>query len=484
MKRILALLCLFSLLLSLVSCSSSIAIDETGEAKTGENQTAEAEKATGDIVYPECFAVGFGRGDITPTEFPIPIYNRDATGVHDPLMLTCTAVWDGESAALLFTADLKSCSRALWDKSAKIIEKQFGIPKDRVFFNTTHTHNAHDPGLNNENISRWQSKFYQIVPVVVEEALRDLDEAEAYVSKGKTEGITFVRRYLLASGKYQTNPGSEDNPVAHETEADNELRTIRFDRKNKKDVLLVNYQTHYGGATSAYPGLISSDFVGNFRTSAEEELDVLFSFHNGAGGNLNFNSAIPGEKKYDGWIPANQEFMDVTRAALASEKKVEVGKIQANISYYKATVLKDSPEVVAHAKEVNSYPKESQKYNELVAQYGLGNARRVSAIITRNSMGATQEIVIMGISFGDISFTTVPIEQFDENAKWVRDNSPFEMTFTCSMTNGSYGYVPTLEASAHGGYEVLTTRFVYGSGEEFAQEQLRLLNECKKGAEQ
>jgi hypothetical protein len=351
-----------------------------------------------------------------------------------------------------------------------------------VFFNTTHTHSAHDPGLNNENISRWQSRFYQIVPVVVEEALRDLDEAEAYVSKGYTEGITFVRRYLLASGRYDTNPSADSKPIAHESEADNELRTIRFDRKNKKDVLLVNYQTHYGGATGAYPGLISSDFVGNFRDSAEKELDVLFSFHNGAGGNLNFNSAIPGEKKYEGWIPANQEFMDVTRACLASEQKVNVGKIQSKISYYQATVLKDSPEVVAHAREVNALPKESQSYNELAAKYGLGNARRISAIITRNNMGATQELVIMGISFGDISFSTVPIEQFDANAKWVRENSPFKMTFTCSMTNGNYGYVPTIEAVPHGSYEVLTTRFVYGSGEEFATEQLRLLNECYNAA--
>lgn len=478
MKRILSLLCLFSLLFSLAACSSGIVAEESENGKTDENQTEETQKISGDIVYPEGFAVGFGRGDITPNEFPIPIYNGNATGVHDSLMLTCTAIWDGESAALLFTADLKSCSRSLWNQASKIIEKKFGIPKDRVFINTTHTHNAHDTGTNNENVSRWQARFYQIVPQVVEEALRDLDEAEAYIGKGYTEGITFVRRYLLANGKYQTNPSSSDKPVAHESEADNELRTIRFDRKNKKDVLLVNYQTHYGGATSAYPGLISSDYVGNFRKSAEEEFDVLFSFHNGAGGNLNFNSAIPGERKYDGWIPANQEFIDVTRAALANEEKVNVGKIIANVSYYQATVLKDSPEVVAQAKEVNALPKESQRYNEMVAKYGLGNARRVSAIITRNNMGATQEVVIMGISFGDISFTTVPIEQFDANAKWVRENSPFKMTFTCSMTNGNYGYVPTQEAAAHGGYEVLTTRFVYGSGEEFAQEQLRLLNEC------
>ncbi len=485
MKRLLSLLCLICVLFSTVACSSSLTVTETAENKT-ENVTAETEEnKTDKIVYPEGFSVGYARRDITPTAFPIPIYDRDATDVHDPLYLTCTAVSDGEGAALLFSMDLKSCSRSLWEKSAGIIEKKFGIPVDRVFFNATHTHSAHDPGINNENVMRWQGKFYQMIPEIVEEALRDLDEAEAYVGKAYTDRLTFVRRYKLASGKFQTNPSASqaDKPVAHESEADNELRTIRFDRKNKKDVLLVNYQTHYGGATGTYRGQISSDFVGNFRDSAEKELDVHFSYHSGASGNLNFNSAIPGEKKYESWIDANKEFMDVTRVALQNEEKVNVGKIRSSISYYQGTVLKDSPERVAQAQEVAAHPEDSEQYKDLLKKYNLSSKRWVNAIITRNNgMGEKSELVFIAISFGDIGFATAPYEMFDQNGKEVREGSPFKTTFICSMANGSNGYIPTTFAFPHGAYESMVTRFVQGSGEEFAGEMIRLLKECKNEA--
>ena len=143
MKRFCTLLLVLVMMLSLFSCSSSIALEETKEKATAESST-KVEQATGDIVYPEGFSVGYARADITPTnELPIPIYDRDATGIHDPLYLTCTAICDGEGVAIMFGADLKSCAQSLWKQSAKIIEKKFGIPEDRVFINTTHTHNAH-----------------------------------------------------------------------------------------------------------------------------------------------------------------------------------------------------------------------------------------------------------------------------------------------------------------------------------------------------
>jgi hypothetical protein len=53
------------------------------------------------------------------------------------------------------------------------------------------------------------------------------------------------------------------------------------------------------------------------------------------------------------------------------------------------------------------------------------------------------------------------------------------VTFTCSLANGSNSYVPSAEAFPHGGYEVGMCRFVPGCGEEFANEQIRLLNLCK-----
>ncbi len=479
-KRILTLLLCLSMLLSLAACASSSLEETMGEETKTEAVENKNDKTDSKdkIVYPEGFSVGYARADITPTE-SVPIYDADSTGVRDPLYLTCTAVCDGETVALLMSADLKGIQHKSYTQVASIIEKEFGIPSSNVIISATHTHSAHSAGAGNDTaLVRWSGLFYKQAKAVVEQALRDLAPAEAYVGVSHTEDLTFVRRYKLANGTYKTNPSATDKPVEHESEADNELRTIRFDRGDKKDILMVNYQTHYGYYTTK----LSADFVGLFRDQAEEEWDAHFVYYSGASGNLNFNSAISGERKY-GSVPEGMvELMDAAKKAISSEEKVNTGKVIVQANQYEIEVLKDSPEKVAQAKEISKYEEGSEKYNELMGKYNLGSARWVNAIVVRAGLGDTQKIPFHAISFGDLAFSTSPIEQFDKSAKDVRAASPFKMTFTCSLTNGSFGYVPTAEAFPHGGYEVMVCRYIPGCGERFANEQIRLLNLCKDAA--
>jgi hypothetical protein len=276
----------------------------------------------------------------------------------------------------------------------------------------------------------------------------------------------------LANGKYQTNPSAEDKPVEHESEADNELRTIRFERGDKKDILLMNFQTHYGLYVKAY----SADFMGYLRNWAEKEMDVHFAYYSGASGNLNMTDRLG---KAPDKMTSVKKMWTVCKEALADEKKVNTGKVCGEVSLYPAKVLKDSAERVAQAKEIKALPDDDPRKAELMKEYGFGSRRWVQGTIDRSEYKDEQLIPFHAISFGDIAFSTSPIEQFDKNAKDVREASPFAMTFTCSLTDGHYGYVPTKEAFSHGGYEVSVCRYVPGSGEEFANEQIRLLNLCK-----
>jgi hypothetical protein len=376
------------------------------------------------------------------------------------------------------SADLKSFNRKITNQSAKIIEKEFGIPLSNIIISATHTHSAPDVVNNDEAVVRWSASFYKQLKVVVRDALLDLAPAEAYAGVSHTEGLTFVRRYKLENGTYKTNPSATDKPKEHESAADNELRTVRFERGDKKDILMVNYQTHYGYYTTK----LSADFVGLFRDQAEKEWDAHFVYYSGASGNLNFNSAIPGERKYESVPEGMVELMGATKKAVSAEEKVSTGKVIANANQYEIEVLQDSPEKIAQAKEISKYEEGSKEYTELMGKYKLGSARWVNAIVTRAGLGASQKIPFHAISFGDIAFSTSPIEQFDKSAKDVRAASPFKMTFTCSLTNGSFGYVPTAEAFPHGSYEVMVCRYVPGCGERFADEQVRLLNLCKDAA--
>ncbi len=442
MKRLLCALLLVAMLLSLCACTSSLAIDHTqGETKSEETEVeTQAEETetpllTQDVVYPQGFSVGYSRLSIAPEEFPIVTYKRvgyTAKSNHDPIQLTCIALCDGENTVLLCAVDLKGVSESFTNYSAKLVEKATGIPKERFFLNATHTHHGPDPTMfgMDENIKKWQKLYYERLIDGVSLALMDLTPARAYAGTAHTEGITFVRRYQLANGSYKCNPSKIDSPVAHESAADTQLRTVRFVREGADDVLMVNYQTHYGGT---YPTQVSADFVHPIREQAEEELDCHFVYFNGASGNLNFMSAIPGERKYPNIYAAAPAMVQTVKDAVAKEEEVATGKLQWENHDYQANTKGGSP----------------------------------------------KSVPLAAVTCGDLGFACAPYEMFDTNGQEIRAASPCKMTFICAYTNGSMGYVPSALAFTHGAYEVESCQFREGCGEEFAQELIRLLNACK-----
>ncbi len=482
MKRIFTLVLALVMLLPLCACSSGLATEAETKTDATEEKNTEEILETGPIVYPEGFSVGYGTVDVSGSVFPMTYYGGTATGIQDPLMLTCVALCDGKDVALVMTVDLKKMYRKVFDQSTKLIEKEFGIPAENVIISSTHSHSAPDAGEENASGNiQWVQQYYKQVPKVVEAALRDLDVVQdAFTGKANTEHpIAFVRRYYMADGSFKTiassNP-SEDYK-AHESVADPEFRTIRFDRKNKKDVLMVNFQTHYGGGITA--GMFSADFVHPFRQQAQKKWDCLFAYYSGAGGNINFKSNIPGELYYESPSDAIAGFMNTTEAALKAEEKVSVGKIQTEKSLYAGKVRHNTDEEVRKAQEVVTAGYESIKGIELMAKYGFDNYYEPAFIVTRSRLGETVEVPLTAISFGDVAFCGFPYEMFHENGKEVRDGSPFKVTFICTLSGDALGYVPSAIGYKNGGYETFNCRFAPGSGEEFANESIRLLNECK-----
>ena len=245
---------------------------------------------------------------------------------------------------------------------------------------------------------------------------------------------------------------------------------------------MVNYQTHYGGSPAIPRDQYSADFVHTFREAAEKELNCHFAYYSGASGNLNFRSAIPGEKKYENFIDATEGLMLTAKDAIAKEEKVTTGPIRSAFSPYVATTIKDSEERLAHAKEINSLRNAGKNFQGLLTQYGFASKYEATAVIMRKGLGDNPTIPFTAISCGDIAFVSAPYEMFDTNGQEVRAASPFKSTFICSLTNGSFGYVPSALAVPHGSYEVITSYFEYGSAEKFAAEMIRLLNECKNAA--
>ena len=194
---------------------------------------------------------GFSRDDITPSySVPLAGYgntkDRMSLTVLDRIYASCVAVSDGENKALFYHLDLVRFTDASTAYCNKVISESLGINPTAIFFTATHTHSAPDVSSDLPCIREYlDTILHPVVIRLASEALADLEDATITIGHGKTRELNFVRRYLLSDGSYGgDNFGDFVNNtiLAHETEADPEMQVIRWNRKSKKDILMVNWQ--------------------------------------------------------------------------------------------------------------------------------------------------------------------------------------------------------------------------------------------------
>ncbi len=451
MKKTITLVLCLSFLLSLASCSSSLESTEThATTEETQNEKTETKQETIDdspIIYPHGFSVGYARETVNPGNGTgLGGYgtqnDRLSNKITNDLKLTCTALCDSKSAVLIFSTDLLSIPSSVVSKCSSLIMKAYGIPAENIIFNATHTHAG--PAIANSNapgIAKYSKLYYEAAQKIAGEALRDLEEATILTGKGKTDKLNFVRRYVSKiDGSYlgkNLPDGQDPNKVMHETQSDEEMQIIQFDRKTKKDVILCNWQCHPTSAGGASNGSVSADWVGALRDKVEKEKDVLFSYHQGGAGNVTAGSHIKGNPSY-GYIEHGEKIADTAMAIMASLSPVSSGTIQAA----------EIPFTAEYKEEITSGAKKSSYPNKFHLNV---------------------------IAIGDIAFAAMPGEPHDTLGMTVKQESPFQMTFFCGYSEGAIGYIPAEFAFKNGGYEVESTNFAKGTGESIISELIKQL---------
>lgn len=112
-----------------------------------------------------------------------------------------------------------------------------------------------------------------------------------------------------------SDDGQKYRQDLYATVADSTMQMIKFDIKDDKDILLVNWQVHptITGGYSSYT--ISSDFISSFRNTIEKEFDCQVAYFTGASGNLNPSSWLS-----DGSVGIDGVSYNVNRDKSSDEK--------------------------------------------------------------------------------------------------------------------------------------------------------------------
>ena len=436
-------------------------------------ETAREENGTG-------FRVGFSRISIMPEDsVPLGGYGntsrRMSNGSMDNIYVQCVFITDenDDSLILMFYDAIRVGS---WLSSTRAqVSRATGVPEDRIYCAASHSHSTPDTANTAESSIL---RYLMDLPVIGANAAREAmeDRAPATMSVGSTEveKMNFVRHYLLSNGTYAgDNYGdfSSGTVVGHETEADHLMRILVFEREEKQDILLANWQCHptfldFGSLD------VSSDFVGYFRKGVEKEIDAYCVYWQGAAGNINPRSKIQEEtptrdlKEFGEKLSAYA--VDVYRNGLQA---VESGPIKTAKEIYKAEADHSEDEKVNGATIVNDIwvrTNDRTAAAEEGKKYGIHSAYHAGAILTKRSRGATVDVELNAAVIGGIAFATFPGEMFDVTGIYIREQSAAAMTFIMGYCNGNVSYMPADYAYDNTCYEADVSPFAKGTAEKVA----------------
>jgi neutral ceramidase len=183
---------------------------------------------------------GVATVSITPRE---PIWmagfgfrKHPSEGIRQDLYLKALALEDRSGkVSVLVTADLVDTNRAVWDEIAALCEKQYGLTRDRLVFNESHTHSApvvvrrHVPALYPVDeaqaavLKRYVTEVTQKAVEVVGLAIRDLAPATLDFGQGFA-GIAVNRRRVR--DRSLPGPVDQDVPVLRVRDACGNLRAV------------------------------------------------------------------------------------------------------------------------------------------------------------------------------------------------------------------------------------------------------------------
>ena len=434
--------------------------------------------------------IGYGKVNITPN-YSVGLAasgdekQRRSTGMVSYLFATCVAVKYGEETYLLFTVDTIGISETMGDMLRVEVLSEFpDLKLENIYFGATHTHSAPATGWSDDSPEgKYRQEFIAYMPQAAKLALKDLAPATLEACKFDLEGMNFVRHYLMNDGTYAgSNFGSSASGYKEHTyDVNHEMILVNFKREGKDDVMLVNWAAHPANPYDAAIGNlnISADHPGWCRDKLEQLTGAKVAYFNGASGDVVMRSSVESLKHGMNAKQYGEKLAEMAYQHINEMKPLEVDTVKA--TQYKATVnveheLEHLIPQCLEIKAVRSDRAQKDKADKMARDIGLSSAYHANAIISRSSMGATEQRTLNVFRIGPVSFTTGTYEMASEHAGELKAASPYEFTF---LLTGNSGYIPSDKAFNYRCYEADTGFFARGTAELLAEKYVEMLKDIQ-----
>ena len=366
-------------------------------------------------------SVGTARINITP-EVPIPMSGYGGRtepfkGVHDDLHARAIAFSDGETKALLISAEIIAIPFSFWENTSKHIEEETGIPYKNILLCATHTHGGPSPEPS------YMNGLADKLVNVAKEAVENLRPARIGVGKGICK-MNVNRRARAARGGLVIGK----NPYKP---IDWEVGVVRIDDVSGNPlVIFTNWGCHSTVMTGDWAGAASRFIEKEFSSNCIAPVLI------GANGDVN--------PLYQG-----------------------VNSFKTGIGEVEITGIILGEEVIKVAHEIKTYPYGSVKVIQrsviLPGKMETTGKQFGEYGVNAFEPGPENQLNLTVLKVGPVILAGVSAQMFTEFGTQFKLLSPYKYSFMIGHCNGTTGYIPTDDEYPEGGYEVLRSRTMPGN---------------------
>ena len=411
----------------------------------------------------------------------------DVKTVHDDLFAKALVLDDGQCRIALVICDMTVIGERTFGRAKKRIEQRIGLPANRVMMACTHTHSAcRVPLLESEEDLLYVDQLVEGLAEAVCLAVENLAPAEVAVGSVDVPEYAFNRRWYMKPESIPADPFGlkEDrvrfNPPRGHADlikpagpVDPEVSILAVRHTDGRPLaVLANYSLHYVGGFKRAE--VSADYFGVFSRKIGELLDAesvkpafVGMMSNATSGNIGagVDFRTKGGKKYEPYERMEEvgtKIAEKVAAVMDGLHYERTVRVASNESTIEVGVRRPNSARLAWAREVLTTP----------GLHGHHWSRNYAQeAIYLNEWPETVPVKLQAFRIGNCLLGAIPSEVFAETGLAIKAAMPTENAFVVELANQYYGYLPTEEQRALGGYETWDARS--SSLAENAESQIR-----------
>jgi hypothetical protein len=420
---------------------------------------------------------GVAQLDITPplgTHLRGYFEDRVAARVHDPLFVRSLALECRGAAVALAICDVIAIDRAYLDRAKARIAAATGLRPEQVLIACTHTHTGPETGDD-----PYTEFLVGRVADSVRLAWQSREPAQVGSGRADEDRVVFNRRYRMADGSVQTNPGIGNPKVVEPAgPVDPEVGVLALRRPGGSTLgLLANYALHYVGIPDDADA-VSADYFGFVSALLQRMKGETFvaALSNGASGDINNLDVLGGtQPRNDRYQHTERVAALVAAAALWAWNEATFAADVPLGAAIREVVLEPrpapTPADIAHAEEIMA----REHAGEPVLMGERSFARRVRRLA--EDPPRARPTWVHALRIGGLGIVGAPGEFFCELGLEIKGRSPFRQTMVIELANDCVGYIPTRRAFSEGAYEPESSPYAPGFGEQIVETAVSLLTE-------